>query len=174
MVNARLGGYKFESMFQKSFKQLYPDGFIYKLIDTHSIEGITKAAKKQNKAWGSMVVPKVPADYICIYDGITIFVECKSTVNKTSFPLRNIKDHQLEFASNIEMAGGFYTFMLRKQEKRNDEYFMLTLNDIIRLKQANNNSKSIKWEQLREDPHVKRPPRIKGSKFDLECMFDGF
>ena len=173
MSNARLGGYKFESMFKKSFKQCYPDGFIYKLIDTHSIEGITKAAKKQNKAWGSMVVPKVVSDFICIHNGITMFVECKSTQNKTSFPLRNVKDHQFEFASEVELAGGLYVFMIRRQESKNDEYFIITLNDIIRLKKANNNNKSIKWEQLREDPYIKRPPRMKGAKFDLKCLFDG-
>jgi recombination protein U len=172
MPSARQGGYKWERVFQKSFDKCFPEGFIYKLIDTHSLEGITKAAMKQNKAWGKMVVPRVPADYICIHKGQTIWAECKNTVNKTSFPLRNIKDHQIEFATLIENAGGRYYFAIRREIPRNHQCYLITVDDIIRLKKENQNRKSIKWEQLENDPHVKKPPFMKGAKFDISCMFD--
>ena len=173
MVSARDSGYKWEENFQRSFKNAFPEGFIYKLIDTHSLEGAKKAASAGGNAnWNKVIVPRVPSDYICINDGQTMWVECKNTVNPTSFPLGNVKDHQFEFAAHIEAAGGRYYFAIRRQEARNNECFLLTLNDIVRLKKANDNRKSIKWEQLREDPYVKRPPWIKGAKFDMSCLFE--
>jgi recombination protein U len=169
---AQKKGYDWEKTFKKSFDKAFPNGFIYKLIDTHSIEGVTQAAKKQNAAWGKMTVPKVPSDYICLNDGETIWVECKNTMNQTSFPLGNIKEHQFQFAADIEAAGGKYYFAIRRHEPRNHECFLLTLNDIIRLKKANDNRKSIKWEQMHEDPDIKKPPWMVGAKFDMKCLFD--
>ena len=173
MTTPQQRGYEFEEKFKESFKQSFPNGFIYKLIDTHSLEGAKRAASNTTRgAWNKIIIPKVPSDYICINNGETIWVECKSTMNKTSLPLTNIKIHQLEFAAKIEEAGGRYYFAIRHQVPRNSECFLITLNDIIRLKTANGGHKSIRWEQLREDPFVKRPPLLKGSKFGIGCLFN--
>ena len=125
----------------------------------------------KNTSWNNIIIPKVASDFICIDNGQTMFVECKSTVNKTSFPVSNIKPHQLEFASKIEEAGGMYSFIIRHQVPRNSECFIVTLNDIIRLKTANGGRKSIRWEQFKEDPFVKKPPLLKGGKFGIGCLF---
>lgn len=173
MTTPQQRGYEFEEKFKESFKQSFPSGFIYKLIDTHSLEGAKRAASNTTRgAWDKIIIPRVPSDYICINDGETMWVECKNTVNKTSFPLGNIKAHQLEFAAKIEESGGRYYFAIRHQIPRASECFLITLNDIIRLKTANDGRKSIRWEQLREDPFVKRPPLLKGSKFGIACLFD--
>ena len=173
MTTPQQRGYEFEEKFKESFKQSFPNGFIYKLIDTHSLEGAKRAASNTTRgAWNKIIIPKVPSDYICINNGETIWVECKSTMNKTSLPLTNIKPHQLQFASKIEEAGGRYYFAIRHQIPRASECFLITLNDIIRLKTENGGRKSIRWEQLREDPFVKRPPLLKGSKFGIGCLFD--
>jgi len=167
-------GYIWESQFQKSFEDSFINGFIYKLVDTHSLQGAKNAASNSGKSdvWNKIIIPKVVSDFVCINDGQHIFVECKSTMNKTSFALGNIKPHQTQFAIDIESAGGKYYFAIRKQESRNNECFLLTVNDIIRLKTANGGRKSIRWEQLRDDEFVKRPPLLKGSKFGLGMLFD--
>jgi len=167
-------GFQWESIFQKSFKSSFEDGFIYKILDTNALEGAKKAASKTSgsSVWNKIIVPKTPSDFICIANGRTLFVECKNTVNKTSFPLANIKESQFQFALEIENAGGKYLFAIRRHEPRKHECFLLTVNDIIRLKIANGDRKSIRWEQLRDDEFVKRPPLLKGSKFGLGMLFD--
>jgi len=161
-----------ERLFQKSFEKSFPEGFIYKLIDTHSLEGAKRMAEKFSPgSWGKIIIPRVPGDYICIEDGKHLVVECKNTMNKSSFPLGNIKSHQFDFVMKIEAAGGKYYFAIRKQEARKNECFLVTVNDIIRLKTANGGRQSIKWEQFRNDKNVKKPPSIKGSLFDMECLF---
>jgi len=173
MTSPQQSGYDFEKVFKKSFKNCFEHGFIYKLIDTHSLEGAKKAAYGTMKGkWDKIIIPPVPSDFICINNGETMWVEAKNTINPTSFPMGNVKDHQLEFASKIEMAGGRYKFVIRHQIPRHSECFLLTLNDIIRLKKANQNRNSIKWEQLRTDPHVQRPALLKGSRFDVSMLFD--
>jgi len=131
MATPQQRGYDFEDKFKKSFDDSFPAGFIYKLVDTHSLQGAKRAATNtsKNNAWNNIIIPKVVSDFICIYNGQTMFVECKSTVNKTSLPLGNIKAHQLEFAAKIEEAGGRYYFAIRHQVPRNSECFLITLNE---------------------------------------------
>jgi recombination protein U len=169
----RQSGYSWEKLFKESFDECFPDGFIYKLIDTHSLEGAKKSASAAgNQNWSKIIVPKVPSDWICIVDGVTIFVECKNTMNQSSFPLSNIKSHQFEFAAKIEAAGGKYFFAIRRQEPRNNECFLLTLNDFIRLGTKSGGRKSIKWELIRDDEWIIKCPQIKGSKFAIQALFD--
>lgn len=162
-------GYQFEDTFQKSFKAAFPEGFIYKLIDTHSLEGAKRAAGDQ---WGNFIVPKVVSDFICLNSGEHIFVECKNTMNKTSFPLGNIKDHQFQFAIDVENAGGRYLFAIRRWEARKHECFLVSVNDIINMKQQSQYEKSIKWDIFRDNNDIKKPGLIKGSMFDISNMFD--
>jgi recombination protein U len=165
----RQGGYKWEDAFKKSVLKSYPDAFIYKLIDTHSIEGLLNELKKKHLQYENFLIPKVPADFVIIVDGQTYFIECKSTVSQTSFPLRNIKDHQFEFAANIELAGGTYWFCIRREEKSAHECFLINLNTIIKLK---GDKKSITWEDMRDCPDVIKPPRInKSTRFNFAGIF---
>ena len=164
------GGYKFESITQKSIEETYPGAFVYKLIDTHSIEGLLTMLKKNHIQYQNFLVPKVPADFIAVFGGHTVWVECKNTVNRTSFPLGNIKKHQLEFATLIEENGGKYYFAIRRQEARNNEAFLITVNDIIRLTQKSGR-KSLNWTDVRKDEYIIKLPQVKGSKFDMRGLF---
>ncbi len=164
------GGYKWEDTLKKSIVETYPGAFIYKLIDTHSIEGLLTKLKKNHIQYQDFLIPKVPADFITVWGGQTVWVEAKNTVNDRYFPLANIKQHQLEFASLIEENGGKYYFAIRRQEARNNEVFLVTLNDIISITQSSGR-KSLQWTELRKNENVIKCPQVKGSKYDMRGLF---
>ncbi len=163
-------GYRWEETFKKSVLESFPGAFIYKLIDTHSIEGLLTKLKKNHIQYKDFLIPKVPADYICVWGAQTVWVECKNTINDSYFPLANIKKHQLEFASLIEENGGKYYFAIRRQEARNNEVFLVTLNDIIRITQKSGR-KSLQWSELRRDKQIIKCDQVKGSKYDVRGLF---
>lgn len=45
-------------------------------------------------------------DFVGVYKGKAIAIECKETKNKTSFPLSNIHEYQLEFIKQWNQLGG--------------------------------------------------------------------
>jgi len=89
----------------------------------------------------------MPADFLIIAKGRPIFLECKSSKNKSSFPLKNIRVSQLEYADKIDEAGGLYFFFLsNRSNKKKIKYYLVhfeTIFDLIRGKK-----KSIKWKDL--------------------------
>ena len=166
-------GYDWEKIFSKCMRRDYPECHLYKHIDTHAIQGLlTKLKKSNHSQWDEFKIPKVPADYTFISNGKWSYIEVKSTQNATSLPLRNIKDHQLETASEVELAGGTYWFVVRREERGAHECFVLSLNDIIR-HQANLGRQSIPWETLRADDSVIKPKWSgRGSTFDFKGVFE--
>ena len=52
-------------------------------------------------------------DFIGIYNQKGIAMECKETKNKTSFPLSNISEYQLDFLDLWELLGGKSYFLIR-------------------------------------------------------------
>lgn len=172
MTRYTRAGYNFESIFKKSVENSFPDAFIYKLIDTTSISGLLSVLKKNYIQYNNFLIPKVPSDFIIINEGRTLWIECKSTKNLTSFPIRNIKTHQLKFASEIEASGAQYFFALRRDEPRKGRVFIVPAHSLFKIKIGLGNSKkSIKWRYFEEDPDVIEAPRIKGSIYDLRKIF---
>ena len=165
-------GYEWESRFKKSVGSFLPDAFIYKLIDTHSIEGLLRKLKKTETQYENFLIPKVPADFIIISEGRTLWVECKNTKNLDFFPLRNIKSHQIKFGLDIDGAGGEYIFAIQRDEPRNKRAFLLSVNTLVDISMKLGKSKNIKWEVLESHPRVIEMTREKGSLFNTEELFD--
>lgn len=165
-------GYDWERKFQKSVKEFFPDAFIYKIIDTHSIEGLLSKLKKTHTQYENFLIPKVPADFIIIHLGRTVWVECKNTTNLTSFPLRNIKPHQIEYGIDIEGAGGEYLFAIQRDESRNKRAFLLSINTLIDIQLKLGKVKSIKWEVFEDHKEVIELPREKGSIYNVEELMN--
>ena len=74
---------------------------------------------------------KSTVDYIGVYQGRGVAFEAKSTVNKTSFPLSNIKPHQIKYLESFAAHKGiaFYlinfstfdrTFLMSAEQLRKD------------------------------------------------------
>ena len=66
-------------------------------------------------------------DYNGLYKGRYIDFDAKKTASKTSFPLANIHDHQLEHIRNVIKHGGISFLII----SMNMEYFLLTGEDLI-------------------------------------------
>lgn len=165
-------GYRWEDTFKKSVNQFLPDAYIYKLMDTHSIEGLLQKLKKTQTQYENFLIPRVPADFVIIHEGQTLWVECKSTSNLESFPLRNIKSHQIETGLSIDGAGGEYIFAIQRDEPRNKRAFLLSVNTLVDITIKLGKSKSIKWDILEKHPRVIELLREKGSLFNMEELFD--
>lgn len=70
---------------------------------------------------------KSTLDYVGLYQGKYIDFDAKSTNNKTSFPIKNIQNHQLKHIKNIINHGGISFLII----EMNNNFFILKGEDII-------------------------------------------
>lgn len=82
-------------------------------------------------------------DYNGIYKGKYIEFDAKECKNRTSFPLSNIKEHQINHICNIIRHNGIVFLIIFM----NNEFYLLKGNDLIEFIE-NNNRKSIPFEYL--------------------------
>ncbi|WP_280768183.1 Holliday junction resolvase RecU [Salipaludibacillus daqingensis] len=68
-------------------------------------------------------------DYNGVYKGRYIDFEAKETKNKTSFPLKNFHDHQIDHMREVIAHGGFVFALLRFSLF--DEVYLLKAEDLI-------------------------------------------
>ncbi len=98
-------------------------------------------------------------DYNGIYREKYIEFDAKECHNKTSFPLSNIKDHQLEHIKKVILQKGIVFIIIFI----NNEFYLLkgeTIIDFIN----NNNRKSIEYKYLKENGYLIKEsytPRLK-------------
>ena len=93
-------------------KKRYGELFYYKMVDTHSYDKIY-CPQCGHKFEIPLIIPKAIADYMVWTGNRTMyFIECKFTSNDTSFPLRNIADHQISFGLQASYYGWFYYFII--------------------------------------------------------------
>ena len=92
---------------------------------------------------------KIPSttDYNGIYKGKYIDFEAKETISKTSFPLRNIHDHQIEHLKTIVRHGGIGFLIISFKEY--GECFLVMLDFV--LKYIDGPTKSIPYKDLKEN-----------------------
>ena len=117
-------GYKFEREVGEGLNRL--GGYNFKIPDTRMLR---------------IKTVKVPADFIWCGEKDLIFLEAKTTI-MNRFPLRNIKEHQLELGLQIDektVAKYFFIIYLRRHKKvflispqkikmLTDEYLSIPLN----------------------------------------------
>jgi len=165
-TRATTQGYKWEDKFRDSIYETFPGAFVHKMIDTHAIEGALRKIKRENPQYGNFVIPKVPADYIVVIDGQTTFVECKST-QKDGFPRSNIKDHQIEFALEIEGAGGRYMFAIRRHVPYKSKVYLVSGGELVNMF-IREGKKTLSWDRFDNNPEVIEAKAIKGGLFDVK------
>ncbi|HHL0974042.1 TPA: Holliday junction resolvase RecU [Bacillus cereus] len=59
-----------------------------------------------------LYVKKSTVDYEGIYNGYPVAFEAKSTINSKSFPLKNIREHQILYLQQAEHMGALCFFLL--------------------------------------------------------------
>ena len=82
-------------------------------------------------------------DFIGCVMGKAIAFDAKETTNKTSFPLANIKKHQLDFLDYWEAAGGIAFFLIHFVKVHEDSAFITPLSLIHKYWDNPNGRKSI-------------------------------
>ena len=88
-------------------------------------------------------------DYNGLYRGKYIEFDAKETLNKTSFPLSNIHEHQTKQIRNVIKHGGIVFLIIRM----NNLNYLLTGEDYIEYID-NNDRKSISYKYIEEKAHV--------------------
>lgn len=85
----------------------------------------------RNKAKITEAYYKTPSttDYNGIYKGRYIDFDAKETSSKTSFPLSNIHDHQIEHLRNVQLHGGIAFLIIHW--KYFNKYYLLPLEVIL-------------------------------------------
>ena len=96
-------------------------------------------------------------DFNGLYKGKYIEFDAKETKCKTSFPLINIHDHQLEHIKNILKHGGIVFLII----SINDKYILLPGEKIINFIK-NNQRKSIPYKYIEENGYILNYNYLKG------------
>ena len=98
---------------------------------------------------------KIPSttDYNGIYKGKHIDFEAKETANKTSFPLSNIHQHQIEHLVSIMEHGGI-SFILIFFKSLDKIYLLETRFIVEYYNRSKEGRKSIKYEEIVENGYL--------------------
>ena len=96
---------------------------------------------------------KATTDYNGIYKGKYIDFEAKETKNKTSFPLANIHEHQIEHMRAVLHHGGICFIIIRFTI--HDETYLLTADQLITFwdEMKRGGKKSIPYETIKRVGH---------------------
>jgi len=98
---------------------------------------------------------KVPSttDYNGIYKGYYIDFEAKETNNKTSFPLANIHEHQIQHLRQIAEHGGI-SFLLLNLKAINEIYLLESKDLVSYHNRSLEGRKSISFKEIQEKGHL--------------------
>lgn len=109
-------------------------------------------------------------DYNGLYKGRYIDYDAKETLNRTSFPLQNLHDHQLEHMKMVIKHGGISFLII----SMNGECFYLDGHKIIEFIE-NNQRKSIPYKYIQENGYIiekKIKPRLDYLKIIDKIYFE--
>ena len=105
----------------------------------------------RQKAVISEAYYKVPSttDYNGIYKGWHIDFEAKETINKTSFPLRNIHMHQIKHMLDIDKHNGIAFVIIHF--KPHNEIYIIDIKDMTHFAERGKiGRKSISYDEIKE------------------------
>ena len=165
-------------------KEIYGDGvYWYRLYDGAQVRKIInlltkinldpKTRSQINQIAKYATYIKQPADFFLMFNGIDYFLEDKSSKNPRRYTFNYVADHQVEDLINIEKAGGNGIFMFtNRAEPRHYHRYAIRASDykILRDKYLKEGVKSCMWNDFEEIGI--EIPRLKGSNWDLEILFE--
>lgn len=168
-------GYIFEKEVAESLDNLQVESplFYMKMVDTHAFDSLRKEG---------LILPKVPADYLIVYKGHAMFLECKSSRSKISYDLNWIKQHQIDSACDLEKAGATYYFLICNRSERNKFYILVLKPNTIRklcaepFATTRDNIKrlhSIRWDDLEVLSYLKINSSPESQRWELQPIFNG-
>ena len=138
-------GKNFENEVRRSLKA--GKQFWFRIQDTNDVSKFVKKA----------VAEKQPADFMAVYRGRAVLIECKTTRNLTAFPLhygknRSIQSHQIKAGKIMERHGGLSFFLIRRDEPRNKTCYAVTPSQVEHMYRSFGKSrKSVPWKWFDEN-----------------------
>ena len=157
-------GKNFENEIRRSLKK--GGQFWFRIQDTNDVSRFV------NKA----VAEKQPGDFMAVYRGRAVLIECKTTRNLTAFPLlygkaRAIPTHQVKAGKIMERHGGLSFFLIRRDEPRNKECYAITPDQMAYLYDSFGKSrKSVPWSWF--DKHTTKVDRLaKPIRWNMAKLF---
>ncbi len=102
--------------------------FIYKKPTPIQIVKVDYSKREKTKITEAYFSKPSTTDYNGIYNGMYIDFDVKETINKTSIPINNILNHQIEHLKNIYENGGIAFLII--YFKMLDRYFILPYKDL--------------------------------------------
>lgn len=85
--------------------------------------------RRQKRVVSAYPVEKAVVDYLGLYKGKPVAFDAKSTQDETSFPLANLKPHQIEFLRTWEKVGGIGFWLV--EFGRLTRWFVLHHKDLL-------------------------------------------
>lgn len=108
----------------------------------------TEYEQKKIKTTGYLKA-KSTLDYVGLFQGKYLDFDAKSTLNKTSFPLNNIHEHQLKHISNIIRHQGISFLII----EMNNQIYLLKGENLLEFIN-HNKRKSIPYQYLQENGYL--------------------
>jgi len=127
----------FERTFWKSLKEWKDEtgGFVHRFNDS----GYWVGRKR-------MSVPQ-PADFMLIHNGTPLMLELKSSRHEPSFPIGNIREHQLDSLIDFKCAGGIAGFLIARTSKtRGQTAYYVDVGDYQRNILTSPKKSTVKWD----------------------------
>ena len=102
-----------------------------------------------------LIAQQSTVDYTGLIEGGTFLAfDAKETKVKTSLPLANIQDHQIQYLEYVEELGGIAFFLVHFKEVHKDEAFVVPL-DIVKYHWYESSRKSIPIKDFKDQWLVK-------------------
>jgi len=135
-------GYEFERETGDSLRAI-EGTYVHKLVDTHAFQYCPMCEARLN-----IILPKQPSDYLVVYRGHPIFIECKSSRNPISYNIKYIAVHQLEDAFAVEKSGAIYYFVISMRKPRNMEAYVLRPQQLAQVIANMTTKAAVRWSEI--------------------------
>lgn len=124
-------GQEFEQLIEWANMQYYErgQGVIQKIPTPFKIERAYNHSTKKNEVVSAYPEKKSTVDFGGTAQGKSIWFDAKTTKNRASFPLANIKDHQIEYLRQVDLNGGKAFLLIYSQVK--NKTWLLWIQDLL-------------------------------------------
>ena len=160
-------GKNFENEIRRSLKS--GGCFWFRIQDTNDVSKFVKKA----------IAEKQPADFMAVYRGKPVLIECKTTRNLTAFPLhygtaRSVPSHQIKAGKIMERHGGLSFILIRRDEPRNKTCYAVTPSQMEYMyRNFGKSRKSVPWKWL--DENCNKVDRIaKPIRWNLKKLYEEY
>ena len=118
-------GQEFEDLIEWANMQYYERGeaVIQKIPVPWKVERRFNLATNRNEIVSAYPEHKSTVDFGGTAKGRSIWFDAKVTKNRTSFPIKNIKEHQIEFLKRVNEQGGI-AFLLVFSQAQNKTWYL--------------------------------------------------